>query len=711
MKKSYSIILAVFIILLGGLIFYQVKKESFFENKLEKALNKKTDRLYEVSFDSTSIDEVGGNIFIKNIIIKGDTSRLLQAIKAGDTSAANMVLSIVIPSLKVEGFKTAKALLAKKMECEQIIITDPVVNLYLFPGHKKKENKKQQEELYKQILGDLNLVKAERVLVRNASVTAQDFYTKEKKFTTYNTTINLLNVAIDSTYSYDTSKTFFCDEISLASEKLVLGDKQNTAEITGVTFDTKSKVVTLVKAEYDAYKNKGFFKGSAEGLTLEGLEFIGPVENTDLIINKAEISKIELDVLAGNSNKEKNKSKTGSYILTGLINKFSINSLALRSLDFISRSQDNTSKPFIIRNNAFYAKNININRRSKLDKSLISEAKEVEVSNDQIKILSNDKRYEFRMSGLRANTKGSIRMSRLQVIPQLSEAAFAKNAIYQVDRFDVDIKDFLIDDVDVGRMMEGEVVAGKITSNSNTIKVFRDMSYPIDSVTKRSAKESFPHQLIQNLNLNLRINSFIAKNLLLEYKEKNPLSNKSGTVVFANSTLAIRNISNQPAKEGDKMIADFSTSFLSKIPLSGRFTFFLHNWKKGRFAVEANVNEPFDAKLLTQLTEPLSMIRIDKGIINRVKFNTNADTAISKGHFEMIYDDMKVSLLKKKGEGFAKKSALSVFANVLVKNKNEEGDKMRIAEVSVDRNKYKSFFNFIWMTIFLSMKRVMTVNI
>jgi hypothetical protein len=159
------------------------------------------------------------------------------------------------------------------------------------------------------------------------------------------------------------------------------------------------------------------------------------------------------------------------------------------------------------------------------------------------------------------------------------------------------------------------------------------------------------------------------------------------------------------------MLASFTTKFLEKVPMKGSFTFYSDQWQSGKFAAAASVEKPTNALLLNELTQPMSLARIEKGTINRINFRTVADTAVSNGHLEFNYENLKISLLKKKGTEYDKKSVMSLLANVLVKNKNKQSSDMRVADVKVKRNIYKSFFNFIWMTIFTGMRDILVLKL
>jgi hypothetical protein len=88
-----------------------------------------------------------------------------------------------------------------------------------------------------------------------------------------------------------------------------------------------------------------------------------------------------------------------------------------------------------------------------------------------------------------------------------------------------------------------------------------------------------------------------------------------------------------------------------------------------------------------------------------------ADTNTSNGTFVMPYQGLKISLLKKNGDEYTKKGIFSILANIIVRNNNKEDDNMRTAKIVVTRNKYRSFFNFIWMTIFKGLKDICVLKV
>jgi hypothetical protein len=712
-NKFYIIISIAALFVLVGYLFYKSKKDDFLQHGLKNVVKEKTNYIYNVNYDLISVDEVGGDLFIKNIYIKGDTARQRQLVNNKDTNAAAVILDIYIPMLRVVDFKTARALLSKQLECKRVIISNPQVHLYLFPGQQKPSDaRKKQEELYKQILGNFKLIKADSVSVLNSQFIVSDFFTKDIKFHTFNTSVNLSDVAIDSTFNQDTTRTLFCKELSVLADKVVLGSQKNTAEILQATFDTRSKIVSFSSISYDAYKNDGFFKTTLSGISLHSIEWLGPVENSDLVIDKAIISKGDIETLAKSQKESKSKQKKEGKILTGWINSFKLNSLQVKSVNYASRTREAGQKPLQVRNNAFVIKNINIDRTAAFNDRLLSKAEEIELKNDLISVKTADDLYEYKLSGLTLNTRlKGLSIKSIRIIPQLDEAAFAKNARFQTDRYNIAINNLRCNNIGVEKLIRGEVNIETITTSGNSIKVFRDLSYPIDSVSKLGQQMTYPHQIIHKLPVALKISKVIFSDTDIEYKEKNAISKSSGRVRFSNTSLVINNISNLKAKAGEKMTVNFRTNFLNKVPVTGGFVFSLDQWQKGVFTVRATISSPLRALLLNELTEPMALLKVEEGTINAVQFDMKADTNTSTGTFVMPYEDLKISMLKKDGDQYNKKTLLSLVANLAVKNSNKAGNNMRKANILITRNKYRSFFNFIWLTMFKGIKDIGVVKI
>jgi hypothetical protein len=708
-RTKTTLVLVAILVSLTAYLGYKKIKQNFLDHQLKNLVYDKTKQLYTINYDSINVDELRGDLYLKNVSIKGDTSLQKQLIATNDSNAAPVLFEMFIPELKVVKFKTASALLSKQLDCEEIVISGPDVTIYFYPGQDKhKNNRKTQEELYKQLLGKFSLIKAAKVSVIATKVKAYDFFSKELKFKTVNTSVELDQVAIDSVSNQDTTRTLFSKKLAIKSDTIILGTKKNTAEILGASFDTESKLLALSSVNYDATKNNGFFASIVKGVTLEGIEWKGPVEASELLIDKATIRDAKIDLLAADTKETK---KSQGKILTGWIETFSINSLNVDEVSFRSINREKDKKPLVVQNNSFSIRQFKIDRSSRLDESLINQVGELVLNNKEITITSSDRMYKYKLTGIALNTKSKrITIKSFRLLPQLGEAAFTRKARYQVDRYAVELNNIICSKVNIAGLLKGEININHVTTEGNSIRVFRDLWYPKDT-TSEKVNLSFPQHIIHSLSFPLKINTMICGDTYIEYKEKNATSRKSGKVRFSGSKLIIHNVSNAESNAGEELTVAFETTFLDQIPLTGSFSFSSQQWKKGKFSVAAAVSKRFDATILNQLTEPMGLIKIEKGSVHSLKFDMKADTNSSKGTLILPYTDLKVAFLGKDGNSYSKKGFFSFLANTVVKNNNNEGKNMRSAEVVFNRKKGNSFFNFIWLTLFAGVSDLILIKI
>ncbi len=137
---------------------------------------------------------------MKNIQIVPDTARIKSMTVE---NMPDILLDITIKSLVVTGVQTAKALNGNKMEGDSVIINAPQIILYsLKPLQKKTMFQNEAQNLYKQILGKLELIKVGFVFVNNVHVKGINFFTKDNNFELINGKFVLQDVLIDSSHNY-----------------------------------------------------------------------------------------------------------------------------------------------------------------------------------------------------------------------------------------------------------------------------------------------------------------------------------------------------------------------------------------------------------------------------------------------------------------------------------------------------------------------------
>ena len=710
-RKKVWITALCLVIILVLLFLYKSEKYAFINTKVRSLIAEKTDSLYHIKYDSLMVDEVGGNVFIQNLSITGDTVLQDKYVKAGDTSAVAMLFDARVPSVQIAGFKSAAALLNKELSCVKIIITDPRITLNIYPGQSANKAKLQEQgrQIYQRILGNLKMIQADSVVVINAEVVAQDYYTKEIKFHTFNSSVFFKDILIDSLHNNDTTRTLFSKQVGLHTDKIILGENPVVAEVTNLTFNTKSGILALSNISHTGLKNGKGFNGKATDIVITGLQATGSIEALDITINKASLAKLQIELEEKKEQAKKTSSKNKqapTKILNGWIKSFAIANVAAGDVSVSMQNAGEKKQAFALNSSVIKISNFKLDTTATMDGSLLKKADDVVLKNDFVSFKSKDGLYNYACRGLTINLRGrSILLKEFAIKPTFSEQGFANKAVVQKDRYDALVRNIAITGVDFEKAINGALAVDKIITSNTSLKIYRDISKPLDSISKVG---NSPHQALYKLKLSVAINKLIATNTLIQYKERNGLSDTSGSISFANSKIEIDNITNQAKPAKSFVNCNMQTRFIGQVPMQINMKFYLDRVKDGACEITINANKPFEGKILNKSIEPMGLVRIDKGNINSLTAHLTTDNYHANGTFSLLYDNLKLTLLKRKKQAnnFNKRNILSLLANVVVKNSNPNNSRLRTADVKFRRDDYKSFFNMVWKFAFTGIKDV-----
>ncbi|MES1222198.1 MAG: hypothetical protein ABUT20_42275, partial [Bacteroidota bacterium] len=376
----------------------------------------------------------------------------------------------------------------------------------------------------------------------------------------------------------------------------------------------------------------------------------------------------------------------------------------------------NVSLAFIdIRNNkkTIEASNISVHLNDVLidsvhanDSSRFFFAKKVEVTGEKGVVKNKTGTYFYHFNGFDFKSDGGLfSIKSVRIEPQLSEEKFAEFSKVQNDRFNISVNNVSLKNINLNRLMLSDVVADDLVIKEGNFKVYRDLSYPRD---KKIRVGSFPQQMLMEMPLTLSLKKVTINDAFIEYKEKNPKSDYSGKVQFTHANAVITNVTNDLSliKENNNCVLNFNARFLDMAPLRVRLGMILNN-PKGRFTFAGSM-DGFEANKLNVLMEPMGLAKIEKGNVNKVDFDFTGHNYGSDGKITLLYDDLKISLLKKdSAEDKLKKKALASFvANIVVKNANPlRKQPVRVASVHYIHDTNRSFFNLMWKSVYAGVKQ------
>ena len=162
----------------GGIMYWNAYKKQIIRNKLQDTVQEKTQGLYTLHYDNLSLDEVSGDLSVSNLKLVYDTIKFNVSLKSN--AAPPILLNIDIPSISVSGVKTPRALLNKEIVGKKILIKEPVIDIiYTGAGNDLSQNI-PDKEIYRQLLGDLNMIKVDTLEISGAHITTSNLKTGKK---------------------------------------------------------------------------------------------------------------------------------------------------------------------------------------------------------------------------------------------------------------------------------------------------------------------------------------------------------------------------------------------------------------------------------------------------------------------------------------------------------------------------------------------------
>ncbi|HEX6182230.1 MAG TPA: hypothetical protein VFZ47_13350 [Chitinophagaceae bacterium] len=309
-----------------------------------------------------------------------------------------------------------------------------------------------------------------------------------------------------------------------------------------------------------------------------------------------------------------------------------------------------------------------------------------------------DSLYWVTITGFRYNSnQRKATLDSFIADPRYSEANFSKKLGYQETRYEAALKNISVEGFDIAALIEeNELRMKNMNIESGSAYFYMNRAYP---PPREDIKNVVISQRILNLDIPLLIDSFSIANLGLTYKEYNPLSGRAGVLKFENVSGKAVNVTNLPAviAKQPHMKVNINARLLgSGVRASLRFDL---DKPDGRFNATLEADQ-IAAEQLNGILAPMALIEARQGIMQKLECNISGTANRAAANVKLLYEDLKIDILKKEGKTLEKKGLKSVFANILVFDDNPKDGTLRTArQVQKSRRYAKSFFNLAWSTV------------
>ncbi|MFI5192960.1 MAG: hypothetical protein ACHQD7_02850 [Chitinophagales bacterium] len=219
----YIVSALVILTIITGVIFWQKIKYHLVNQQLNSAITGKSDGLYKISYKNLIIDEVAGNISVENVHLSTDSTVYKEQSKQENEAVTR--IDVRIPKLVITGVKTPKALLNKEIAAHSINIESAVIELSPEKQNAKPAKSNLAAEICRQVLGKLQSVKADSLVLREITFIIKDPENGQLKFKGSGFSCSLADILIDSLHRNDSSRILFAREIAISCSDLSLNSK------------------------------------------------------------------------------------------------------------------------------------------------------------------------------------------------------------------------------------------------------------------------------------------------------------------------------------------------------------------------------------------------------------------------------------------------------------------------------------------------------
>lgn len=268
--------------------------------------------------------------------------------------------------------------------------------------------------------------------------------------------------------------------------------------------------------------------------------------------------------------------------------------------------------------------------------------------------------------------------------PALEKDSFLATKTYQTDYITVETGSIRVGPVDMDLFIkENKLNIGTASITDLVFVDYKDKNFPFNP----GIIKPLPVNLLKKIPQQLSIGTILLNNAYVEYTEVSEKTKKAGTIPITRMNVRIANAKNYNINPTDSLSV-MATAYLMdtawiNLRLKESYTDSL-----GGFLMTLRL-KPADLTILNPVLIPLVSAKLESGFLDTLSMRAVGREYLALGDMEMLYHDLKVSLLKKSDD--SRKGLLTALVNLVVKNKNTS----RKGKVFFIRQRDKSAINYL----------------
>ena len=639
---------------------------------------------------------MAGNAVFYNIAMQSDS--LQKKLYNDDTSGiGKQIFNVHIKKLEILGADIISILQRNKIAARSIEITEPVITI-ISTGKNESVKLSSQDSLalYEKITGRFHSIQAGEIKISNGTV-AFAKGKKEPHIALQGINIDLKNLRIDSTRNYDHLVSYFINDIVASVKTATVKDERRALQFSNIEYNAPGRFLKV-----DRFTQKDLSDGSimiylANG-RVAGLSTRAFIMNRQLSADSLSTDGGELHLLRQPSGPETIDMNNGFF------DEAIVKNIRLgKTTVFMKNCCMPKDTPVVLKNFQFRASGIDSVYTGTNIMKLLAKSN-WELSADGLSFSTADKVYKINVGPFKLdNYHSAISIKEISIISPDSWQKFTHALKFQKNFFKFRFSDITATGVDTKKLLAEKTFISEDVSVRPLLEIFNDRTIPADTASNMG---QYPQQMLQKVNCSIYIKTLHANRGVVHYKEKGAISKKTGDVVFNNLNATLSNITNMETfkKKNNLMILDARGKFDGIADIATNWKMALND-PNGSFDVTGSAG-PFRGPALNLISEPLGMGKIESGKVESYSCNMHGTNLGAEGNCTLLYNNLKIKLLKNTGDSnhLHNRSLTSLFANIVVHDKNPVMANTRTGNMSVKRKKSDTFFYLIWESIFTGVK-------
>jgi hypothetical protein len=318
---------------------------------------------------------------------------------------------------------------------------------------------------------------------------------------------------------------------------------------------------------------------------------------------------------------------------------------------------------------------------------------------------TTDSLYWIGVSGFDYNSRQKkLKLASFYVEPRFSDEEFSKRLKEQETKSKMKLENLVAHGFDMSLLAEeGKAIVPELHIGRGIVDIYMDRALPKPGADQVNAAIS---QKILNLGFPFTMQVMKLNNIQLMYREFQPLSARTAVIAFENVSGQGTNITTIPEHISRNALMKFTLNgrFL-KAPINATFEFDLSK-TDGTFKSWLKATQ-IEADQLNPILVPVAKIEARKGLVKELEATVHGTADLASADVNLMYEGLKINILKIEGDSMVKKGLPSMFANLFILDDNPKDGVLRTANDIVQKRGFgRSFFNMLWGSIAVGIQQI-----